>query len=326
MKKRLNIAFASLLFLFNMVSCASSTGIHSSPASASTFHAESTVGSNTVSNDSTTQGTILNTTTTSKQGSLVTKVPSTVGSSKTTKRSTTKPPATTSASKTSQPPYKTINILFMGNSLTYTYDMPYMFEQIAESKGKKIYVDYTLLVHPGDWIGYLDENPDLYSTVLHDYHWDYVVIQNMTTPCKYDFDIHAIGAKELVYLTPCQNGCLNQYRMQGFEYDIKYIAEKGCAVVPSIYINEIVAEKYNYQILQEDKLHPSQIGAYITACTMYSAIFNESPFGGNDSGLDGTGLEGKSKEMQALTWDSLQSFYQKYSQYPCLKLSNNANF
>jgi hypothetical protein len=186
---------------------------------------------------------------------------------------------------------KTVRVLFIGNGMTSIYSMPYIFEGIAKSKGKKVYVD-------GESVG---------STVLSDAwnsrgwrnsiekrKWDFVSVQDaMYYPQTYYFRnlrlfnniITKSRAKMLIYnlynTTNPDDGILQTYQRR-YNKDNDYIAKELNALVAPIaqgYTNSSKKDmRINLYQGQQDG-HPSEYGAYLNACLYYAVIFNESPEG-----------------------------------------------
>ena len=65
-------------------------------------------------------------------------------------------------------------ILFIGNSITYFNDMPNLFKEISNSKGKNVIVDS----HTPGGTGFVDhvDNPTVYGLFKNN-TWDAVVLQ-----------------------------------------------------------------------------------------------------------------------------------------------------
>jgi hypothetical protein len=66
------------------------------------------------------------------------------------------------------------SVLFIGNSFTFMNSMPFMFRDIAESQGKKVFVD--TVVEGGKDFDYHAHSEETYRAIKSR-KWDYVIIQ-----------------------------------------------------------------------------------------------------------------------------------------------------
>lgn len=234
-----------------------------------------------------------------------------------------------------------INVLFIGNSLTFTHDMPLDFQSIAKSKGKTVNVDYTSLVVPGVSLNQM-YNKSNYKDVMKSRKWDYVVLQEIggfginnyknTIKGSYDVirkinaDVKKMNARTILYIPPLLgiNSHTNNYSEYQSSSDWVHnniASEIGAAVAPAGYVVAIAAPKFNFKPLQDDDLHNSYESAYLTACTIYATIFNESPEFTRDGDKDYT----KWQQLEAESWQNVNRYYDENKSIPCLKLSNNAS-
>jgi hypothetical protein len=244
-----------------------------------------------------------------------------------------------------KPEQKTINILFIGNSLTFVNEMPSIFQFIAHNKGKSVYVDYTSLCIPGASLSMLHQQKNYKSTIF-DNKWDYVVLQELggfsssnnlnSVESTYNVirsinaDIKKIKARTVLYIPPLAG--MNSYKDNYLAYQsssdqvhINIASEIGAAVSPAGYVVAIISQKYNFEPLS-DNLHSTYISSYLTACTMYATIFNESPYEGLQHRLVGnTTVNENWQQFQNLAWQSVNKFYDENKNIACLKLSNNVS-
>lgn len=197
-----------------------------------------------------------------------------------------------------------IRILFIGNSYTYRNDMPDIFEHIAISKGKQVYVHATT---KGKATLFVQANRDEVFRSIRDHQWDYVIIQGAsrdfiqpfrtiqdTTLPAMDKIIRAVRrnkptTKILLYMTwGYKNGYVpldntntydkmtqtvrDQYIQTGFFYNF--------GIVPvGVAFQDARRKKAGINLYVKDGAHPSLKGSYLAACCFYAAIFNESAIG-----------------------------------------------
>lgn len=201
------------------------------------------------------------------------------------------------------PKDKTYNILFIGNSYTYTNDMPRVyFEKMAEACGYKVQItaitkgSYTLeqFADPADPYG-----GRVMAHLSASDSYDYVILQEqsvrpITEPEKFrdavsnlNERIRAIGAQPILYATwgrkagsekLSELGLTNEsmtwklaaeYASVGAELDIP-VLHVGAAFYDVNTNTEI--ELYN-----EDLSHPAMTGSYLAAMTLFCGIFGVNP-------------------------------------------------
>lgn len=193
-----------------------------------------------------------------------------------------------------------LNVLFVGNSLTYFNDMPLTFKAIVEDQGFNINVDQHTIGSAGfdDHLG----NTELYQK-LDNTVWDYVILQP--------------GTSESLEISQT----LNTTIIQGVQLRNKILENSPCA---SIYLYETaygitgstpteiqefqssqeiiknnliqisnqiglplapVGESFLSSLQQNPQLflwvnygdiHPNEKGSFLAACTFYNALFQKS--------------------------------------------------
>lgn len=195
-------------------------------------------------------------------------------------------------------------ILFIGNSYTYRNEMPDIFEHIAISKGKKVFVQSetkgmaTLLVQ--------SERDEVYSAI-DQAEWDYVIIQGSSRdfiqPNVYIRDttlpameklVRAIrrnraDTKILLYMTwGYRNGYVpfeetDTYEKMTLKIRDQYVKigkQYNFGVVPvGMAFRDSRSRRPEENMYVKDGAHPSLKGSYLAACCFYAAIFNESAVG-----------------------------------------------
>lgn len=180
-----------------------------------------------------------------------------------------------------------INILFLGNSLTYTNDIPNTLRQIAAAEGITIIV---YVIANGGWTLNNHLNSVTSTSAIASGGWDYVVLQEQSqtsvyNPSQFASDaaalntlITAAGARTVLY----QNWPITSEIGYQTNYDTVWrtVASNLCAVlVPAgdawydLYLND----NATWATLYGDDRHPTQRGAYLTACVFYSVLFGRAP-------------------------------------------------
>jgi len=197
-----------------------------------------------------------------------------------------------------------LNVLFIGNSFTHMHEMPAIFNKIAESKNKKIHVEWN--TQSGSSFAIHSERVELYKAIKKR-QWDYVILQGYSR--EFAVSNSHIDTATVPYLSaiidsvkeyqPCanllfyvtwgyKNGFAESEDINTFEkMSLKiqkgyaFIGKKyGIPLVPVGNVFQLVRAKYpKINLYAEDAMHPSKEGSYLAACTFYSAIFKESCIG-----------------------------------------------
>ena len=192
-----------------------------------------------------------------------------------------------------------INVLFIGNSLTYGNSMPLMLEaMVNEGKSeKKIHVEMvtiggaTLKQHWSDGRA---------LAAINRGGWDYVVLQEHSTlgpsfvngearishpqtfrtyVTLFNGAIHRIKARTLLYLTWAdEDKTEDQIILNNAFVDIAN--DIGADVIPVGPVWQILNKKsLDLNLYLEDKLHPSEAGSYVAASVFYAHLFGRDVIG-----------------------------------------------
>jgi hypothetical protein len=196
------------------------------------------------------------------------------------------------------------SVLFIGNSFTFMNNMPFIFKDIAESKGKKIFVD--TVVEGGKNFEYHSSRPETFSTIKSR-KWDYVIIQGHSNELaqpesKVDKNSLPFAQKivdsirennpctqVIVYMTwaykngnpkwaPISSYDSMQYRVKNQYLRFADLLDARVSPVGEVW-KTIRANYSGINLYDPDNQHPSLYGSYLSACTHFATIFQESPFG-----------------------------------------------
>lgn len=208
------------------------------------------------------------------------------------------------------------SVLFIGNSLTFSYNMPFKFKEIAESFGRKVYVDTA--VKRGMGLNYHSSQTNTYAKI-NSRKWDFIILQGQST--EFSKPTEAINvnsrpfAKKLIDSIRKNSGCTKIlfYETWGYKNGIdslplisdynsmQSVIEKeylrfadvfSVGVVPVGGVWRRVREKHpTINLYNEDLYHPSIEGSYLAACTFYSSIFRVSS-------VNNTAISSLSKELR----------------------------
>ena len=205
-------------------------------------------------------------------------------------------------------------ILFVGNSHTFTNDLPGVFYQMAEAGGHKVDVydltegSYSLKMYsdPEDGLG------SVLTEALKGESWDFVILQENTNAAialnaKKDMYPYARGLDEMirkaggqtVFLmtwAPKDGAGAFSHEMVQAQLSLGYrtIAEElDALLIPGGEVFETARKQMEgLELWGEDGQHPSKEGTYLAACSAYALLFQESPAGNSFVGdLDETMAE-----------------------------------
>lgn len=204
-------------------------------------------------------------------------------------------------------------ILFVGNSLTFTNDLPQMVEQLCRKSGINARVEQvTKGAHTLNRFAFAASGRPIDKQMrqqlmsqLKKKKWDYVVLQGQRHEAVTDVSdmrkavaaleplIKKAGAQMVLYETWAPekghfdyNGS-SKIAANPNEYQSKIastyysLAEKHkCALSPAgIAFARAQVIYPDIELFNSDKLHPSAAGTYLSACTMYATLFGKSPEG-----------------------------------------------
>jgi lysophospholipase L1-like esterase len=182
-------------------------------------------------------------------------------------------------------PAKAQRILFIGNSLTATTDIPKRLETLARAMGKEVAVDsvtmngYSLADHWSDGRA---------LAAIRKKGWDTVVLQQGTSSQadsraelveyarRFDREIRAAGAKTALYMVwPLSDrpkdfpAAIEAYRAAAQAID--------ATLLPAGEAWLRVISKDRRARLYGDAIHPSSLGSDLTVLTIYLSLFPAGP-------------------------------------------------
>ena len=221
-------------------------------------------------------------------------------------------------------------VLFLGNSFTYTYDIPTLFENMASNTGQSVFVDqYTqpgIAVYDDQVTGHIND-PAAQSKITSQ-QWDFIVVQDNMGGWVYDFIAGTPGNANVTLY--------NQIKANNPCTRVVYFAAWGPeGGVPSLgYPNESTVNcnnrihtnwvNFNDQATNEivspigkvwnqslsslpsvdlyysDNVHPSLEGSYLAALTIYTSIFKKDP---NDITYTGGVSTSTANTMKSIAWN-----------------------
>ena len=193
-----------------------------------------------------------------------------------------------------------VRILFIGNSYTFTNDLPGTLVKLAEAGGKRV---ETGLAAPGGWAlsDHLKSADSLAQISAS--KWTYVVLQEQSMipanesmrdtqmyPAARELagKIKATGAKAILFITwghregwP-ENKMPTYESMQAAINSSYFILGKQlqASMAPVGYAWQTLhQQKPQLALWQEDGSHPNETGTYLAACVFYTVLFHKSSEG-----------------------------------------------
>ncbi len=191
-------------------------------------------------------------------------------------------------------------ILFIGNSYTFVNNLPDVFTRLAESGGHRV---ETGMSASGGWTLADHANSSETLKQINSQKWNFVILQEQSQIPANQSDrnnqmypaartlagkIRAAGAVPVLFMTWAhrdgwpENGIptyesmqlqINEgYLMLGQELKVR-IAPVGYAWM------EMRQQNPQFNLWQDDGIHPNEKGTYFAACVFYAAIYGESPEG-----------------------------------------------
>jgi hypothetical protein len=90
------------------------------------------------------------------------------------------------------------------------------------------------------------------------------------------------------------------------EYTIAGNANNVLVIPAGLAFAKAISKRPELEFYQKDKRHPSLLGTYLAACTIYASIYNKSPVGNSFNG----GVDDKTATfLQAVAWETVQEYY-----------------
>ena len=203
-----------------------------------------------------------------------------------------------------------LKILFIGNSHTYTYDVPGTIAQMANSRGDSVKKIQTRT--PGGYTFKQHSRSESTLKAIKSEKWDYVILQGvgwlqalptfMSDTAIYQYAEILIDSIKnnspetqiILYMTHgYRNGVLTFDAAEWCEEDSVVCSSEGmlyrvkenylkmaelfdAEIAPSGMMWKIFGDKYpGVNLYQDDGAHASPYGSYLSSCCIYSLIFKK---------------------------------------------------
>ncbi|HWA40984.1 MAG TPA: hypothetical protein VG712_05185 [Gemmatimonadales bacterium] len=212
-----------------------------------------------------------------------------------------------------EPPPGAYRVLFVGNSLTYTNDLPAMVEAIALANGDTFYTKS--LAFP-DW-GLQDhwEEGSAPDEITKE-EWDVVVMQQGPSSLPESRVDLLLWAGKFGDLAAIHHTCTAMYEVwpaKNYLNTMPAVHDHYAEAADSIgglflpagdaWINAW-AKDADLALYGPDNFHPSPLGTYLAALAVYSGLTGRSPVG-NTATVPGVSLDANTrKELQLAAWEA----------------------
>lgn len=184
---------------------------------------------------------------------------------------------------------KPFRVLFIGNSLTYSNDLPAVVEAFAKAAGQRSF-SYKTIAFPNFSLEDHWNNKDVHKALMKG-PWDFVVLQQGPSASdegravlleyarRFAAEIRKIGARPAFYsVWPSASrmqdfkGVSDSYRQAAEEVD-GLVFPVGDAWLNALRV------KTSIGLYSADGFHPSPLGTYLAGLVIYEQLYNRSPIG-----------------------------------------------
>ena len=237
---------------------------------------------------------------------------------------------------------KQFKALFVGNSYTYTNDLPSLISQLAASTGDHLTYSSST---PGGYTFQQHASDATTLSLIAEGDWDYVVLQEQSQlPSFSDYDVATYVfpyAKQLVQDVRAANACSKPvfYMTWGKENGDQANCYGSGPLCTYEGVDDLLQERYlqmadsnqalvspvakvwrylrsNYpslELFSSDGSHPSLYGSYAAACAFYTIFYKKDPsrctYLAGIPAMDATIIREAAKKV---VYDSLSSWYQYF--------------
>lgn len=197
-------------------------------------------------------------------------------------------------------PERPLHVLFIGNSYTYNNNLPALVEGLAASATPPLRLKTRAVTQPGVRLQQHWDRGDALAA-LRQGHWDYVVLQEQSTlgllliegrhevndpelafhpyARRFAEEARKVGAQPLFLLTWARRDTPESQARLTQAY-MSVARELGAPIIPAgLAWARARQEDPSAVLYHEDGSHPSPLGSYLTASTLYTTLTGRSPVG-----------------------------------------------
>ena len=203
-----------------------------------------------------------------------------------------------------------MQVLFIGNSLTYVNELPKMLMELAKA-GKQPPLRYEQET-PGGCTLEKHWKDGKALAKIQSRNWDFVVLQESSAgpllnrdsmfeyAKKFNAQIKKQGAKTLLYMTWAeQDKPGDQAAISNAYLDLAKDLRAEIAPVGMAWEKALKADK-KLALHRADKKHPTPAGTYLAACVFYATIYGKNPAG--LPGKPGKLTDEEARPLQTIAW------------------------
>jgi hypothetical protein len=180
-----------------------------------------------------------------------------------------------------------IRVLFIGNSLTFWNELPWMTRRVAGSLGARPLLPEFSGMGGASLRQHWERGNALRA--IKEYHWDFVVLQAQSSEMSdrpeemmkyarlFDREIGRVGAKTVFFVTWKAEG----QRGTQSELTARYIglARELDALIAPVGVAWDELRHGGMDLFDPGGVHPNLKGSYLAACVFYSTFYGASPAG-----------------------------------------------
>ena len=181
-------------------------------------------------------------------------------------------------------------ILFIGNSLTYTNQLPIVLAALALNSQTCSELRVGEVVEGGATLEQLFNGPSAVNAIKIDGPWTEVVLQDQSTapitaPAetaefadKFAQEIKKVNARPVLFETWALKGQMSSQPALKNAYLEAAGSSRGLFVPAGEAFSICLSTHPEIELYGDDR-HPNQVGTYLAACVFYRKIFGRSPVG-----------------------------------------------
>ena len=123
---------------------------------------------------------------------------------------------------------------------------------------------------------------------------------------KHSRTVRKHGAKPILFMTWAYADKPEMTQQLAEEYTIAGNKNDALVIPAGLAFAKAISKKSDIALYAPDKRHPSMRGTYLSACTIYAALYNKSPVGlSYTAGIDAA----TAKFLQETAWETVQEYY-----------------